>query len=52
MDFPAGLVNSVLNLSDGQVKFFEDIQITEVLLEFILVRNFLGTSKNDFRVTG
>ena len=31
VDFASGLVNSVLNLPDGQVKFFGGIQITEEL---------------------
>ena len=31
VDLAIGLVNSVLNLPDGQVKFFGKIQITEEL---------------------
>ena len=31
VDFAIGLVNSVLNLPEGQVKFFWEIQITEEL---------------------
>ena len=31
VDFAIGLVISVLNLSDGQVLFFGDIQITDAL---------------------
>ena len=31
VDLAIGLVNSVLNLPDGQVKFFGRIQITEEL---------------------
>lgn len=31
-DFAIGLVNSVLNLPDGQTKFFWGIQITEVCM--------------------
>ena len=31
VDFAVGLVNFVLNLSDGQVLFFWEIQITEGL---------------------
>ena len=27
VDFAIGLVNSVLNLADGQVKFFEEIKL-------------------------
>ena len=31
MDFASGLLNSVLNLPNGQVKFFGEIQFTEEL---------------------
>ena len=31
VDFAIGLVNSVLNLPDGQVKIFRRIKITKVL---------------------
>ena len=31
VNFAIGLVNSVLNLPDGQVKIFRRIEITEVL---------------------
>ena len=31
VDFAIGLVNYVLNLTDGQVKIFRRIKITEVL---------------------
>ena len=31
VDFPIGLVNSVLNLPDGQAKIFRRIKITKVL---------------------
>ena len=41
VDFAIGLVNSVLNLSDGQVKFW-GIQITEELLSILLIKIFLG----------
>ena len=36
VDFRIGLVNSVHNLSNGQVKFFGGIQITEKLRSIIL----------------
>ena len=39
VDFAIGLVNSVLNLSDGQVKFW-GIQITEELLSILLIKIF------------
>ena len=32
VDFAIGLVNSVLNLTDGQVKFFYGVQMTVELL--------------------
>ena len=40
VDFRIGLVNSVLNLPDGQVKFLGGIQITEKLRSIILVKIF------------
>ena len=33
VDFAIGLVNSVLNLPDGQAKIFRRIKITKVLLD-------------------
>ena len=39
VDFAIGLVNSVLNLSDGQVKFW-GIQITEEMLSILLIKMF------------
>ena len=40
VDFRIGLVNSVLNLPDGQVKFLGGIQITEKLRSIILIKIF------------
>ena len=31
VDFAIGLLNSVLNLPDGQVKYFEEFNLTEEL---------------------
>ena len=41
VDFRIGLVNSVHNLPNGQVKFFGGIQITEELRSIILIKIFL-----------
>ena len=41
VDFRIGLVNSVHNLPNGQVKFFWGIQITEELRSIILIKIFL-----------
>ena len=35
MDFALAIMNSVLNLPDGQVKIFGGIQITEVLRQIL-----------------
>ena len=40
VDFRIGLVNSVLKLPDGQVKFLGGIQITEKLRSIILIKIF------------
>ena len=40
IDFRIGLVNFVLNLPNGQVKFFGGIQITEELRSIILIKIF------------
>ena len=42
VDFAIELVNSVINLPDGQVKFFWGIQITEQLWNQSAHQNFLG----------
>ena len=42
-----GLVNSVINLPDGQVRFFWGIQITEQLWNQSAHQNVFGASWND-----
>ena len=45
VDFAIRLVNSVLNFSDGQVKFLGGVQITEELQSIRLVRIFFRQVK-------
>ena len=47
VDFPIGLVFFVLNLPNGQVLFFGEIQITEGLLSILLIKKGFGASRND-----
>ena len=42
MDFAIGLVNSVINLSDGQVKFFEEFKLQKNCEITLLIEKFLG----------
>ena len=42
MDFAIGLSNSVLNLPDGQVKFFEEFQLKKNCQINSACQNFLG----------
>ena len=42
LDFAIGLVNSVINLSDGQVKFFEGFKLQENCEINLLIKTFLG----------
>ena len=42
--FTIGLVFFVLNLPDGQVLFFGEIQITEGLLSILLTKKGFGAS--------
>ena len=44
VDFAVGLVIFVLNLPDGQVLFFGEIQITEGLLSILLMKIGIGAS--------
>ena len=46
-DFAIGLVFFVLNLPDGQVLFFGEIQITEGLLSILPIKKGFGASWND-----
>ena len=43
MDFTSGLVNSVLNLPNGQVKFFEEFKLQKnTVKSILLIKTFLG----------
>ena len=42
VDFAIGLVNSVINLPDGQVKFFEEFNLHENCEINLLTKTFLG----------
>ena len=42
MDFAIGLVNSVINLPNGQVKFFEQFKLQKYLEINLLIKTFLG----------
>ena len=42
LDFAIGPVNSVINLPDGQVKFFEELKIQESCEINLLIKTFLG----------
>ena len=44
VDFAIGLVIFVLNLPDGQVLFFGEIQITEGLLSILPIKKGFGAS--------
>ena len=50
VDFAIELVNSLLNLPDGQAKFFYGSRITEELLSILLVKNFRGLVKMTLRL--
>jgi len=42
VDFAIGLVNSVINLPDGQVKFFEESKLQRNCEINLLIKTFLG----------
>ena len=42
VDFASGLVNSVINLPDGQVKFFEEFKLQKNCEINLLIKTFLG----------
>ena len=42
LNFAIGLVNSVINLSDGQVKFFEEFKLQKNCEINLLIKTFLG----------
>ena len=41
-DFAIGLVNSVINLPDGQVKFFEEFKLQKNCEINLLIKTFMG----------
>ena len=42
VDFAVGLVNSVINLPDGQVSFFEEFKLQNNCEINLLIETFLG----------
>ena len=42
VDFAIGLVNSVINLPDGQVEFFEEFKLQKNCEINLLIKTFLG----------
>ena len=42
MDFAIGLVNSVINLRDGQLKFFEEFKLLKNCAIHLFIKTFLG----------
>ena len=43
VDFAIGLVNSILNLPDGQVKYFEEFNLQKNCeINFLLIKKFWG----------
>ena len=42
VDFAIGLVNSVINLPDGQVNFFEEFKLQKNCEINLLIKTFLG----------
>ena len=42
LDFAIRLVNSVVNLPDGQVKFFEEFELQKNFEINLLIKTFLG----------
>ena len=52
VDFAIGLVNSVLNLPDGQVKFFEEFILQKNCEIHLLIKTFLGLVEMMFGLAG
>ena len=50
VDFAIGLVNFVINLPDGQVKFFEQFKLQKYLEINLLIKTFLGLVEMMFGV--
>ena len=48
VDFAIGLVNSVINLHDGQVKFFEEFKLQKNCEINLLIKMFLGLAEKMF----
>ena len=48
VDFVSGLMNSVLNLPDGQVKFFEEFKLQKNCEINLLIKMFLGLVEMTF----
>ena len=42
VDFAVGVVNSVINSADGQVKFFEEFKLLKNFEINLLIKTFLG----------
>ena len=40
MDFAIGLVNSVLNLPDGQIKYFEEFNLQKTVKPILFIKKF------------
>ena len=52
VDFAIGLVNSVINLPDGQVNFFEEFKLQKNYCELnLLIKTFLGLVEMTFWAT-
>ena len=47
VDFTTGLVIFVLNLTDRQVLFFDEIQITDGLQSILVIKKGFVASQND-----
>ena len=48
VDFSIGLVSFVLNLPDGQVKFFEEFKLQKNCESILLIKMFLGLVEMTF----
>ena len=48
LDFAIGLGNSVINLPDGQVKFFEEYKLQKNCEINLLIKKFLGLVEMTF----
>ena len=48
VDFAIGLVNSVINLPDGKMKFFEKFKLQKYFQINLLIKTFLGLVEKMF----